>query len=110
MNREERIKRMYYGWDEEKEIIRELQKCQRNWDYSKTIHQEIIDYLLWTAQNTPSKQHEGYYDLYWSADRKVLEELSKYTWGTTHTRNPPSNYRNSQMNANLYILWVLTNP
>ena len=58
MNREERIKRMYYGWDEEKEIIRELQKCQRNWDYSKTIHQEIIDYLLWTAQNTPSKQHE----------------------------------------------------
>ena len=30
MNREERIKRMYYGWDEEKEIIRELQKCQRN--------------------------------------------------------------------------------
>ena len=110
MNREERIKRMYYGWDEEKEIIRELQKCQRNWDYSKTIHQEIIDYLLWTAQNTPSKQHEGYYDLYWSADRKVLDELSKYTWGTTHTRNPPSNYRNSQMNANLYILWVGKEP
>ena len=110
MNREERIKRMYYGWDEEKEIILELQKCQRNWDYSKTIHQEIIDYLLWTAQQAPSKQHEGYYDLYWSADRKVLEELSKYTWGTTHTRNPPANYRNSQMNANLYILWVGKEP
>ena len=47
---------------------------------------ELIDYLLWTAQNSPSKQHEGYYDLYWSADRKVLDELSKYT-RTTHTRN-----------------------
>ena len=41
---------------------------------------------------------------------KVLEELSKYTWVTTHTRNPPANYRNSQMNANLYILWVGKEP
>ena len=48
--------------------------------------------------------------MYWSADRKVLEELSKYTWGTTHTRNPPANWRNSQMNANLYILWVGKEP
>ena len=111
MNREERIKIMFYGWDEEKDIIREIQKCQRNWDLTKPpIHQELIDYLLWTAQNSPSKQHEGYYDLYWSADRKVLNELSKYTWGTTHTRNPPANWRNSQMNANLYILWVAKEP
>ena len=111
MNREERIKRMFYGWDEEKDIIREIQKCQRNWDLTKPpIHKELIDYLLWTAQNSPSKQHEGYYDLYWSADRKVLNELSKYTWGTTHTRNPPANWRNSQMNANLYILWVAKEP
>ena len=111
MNREERIKRMFYGWDEEKDIIREIQKCLRNWDLTKPpIHQELIDYLLWTAQNSPSKQHEGYYDLYWSADRKVLDELSKYTWGTTHTRNPPANWRNSQMNANLYILWVAKEP
>ena len=111
MNREERIKRMFYGWDEEKDIIREIQKCQRNWDLTKPpIHQELIDYLLWTAQNSPSKQHEGYYDFYWSADRKVLDELSKYTWGTTHTRNPPANWRNSQMNANLYILWVAKEP
>ena len=111
MNREERIKRMFYGWDEEKDIIREIQKCQRNWDLTKPpIHQELIDYLLWTAQNSPSKQPEGYYDLYWSAERKVLYELSKYTWGTTHTRNPPANWRNSQMNANLYILWVAKEP
>ncbi len=111
MDRETRIKNMFYGWDEEKDIIRELQKCQRNWDYSKEpIHQVLIDYLLWTAQNSPSKQHEGYYDLYWSADRKVLQELSRYTWGTTHSTNPPSNWRNSQMNANLYILWVAKEP
>ena len=110
MNREERIKHMFYGWDEEKEILREIQQCQRNWDHKHQPHQEAIDYLLWTANNSPSKQHEGYFDLYWRADRKVLDELSKYTWGTTHSRTPPSTWRNSQMNANLYILWVAKEP
>ena len=110
MNREERIKHMFYGWDEEKEILREIQQCQRNWDHSHEMHQEVVDYLLWTADNSPSKQHEGYFDLYWTADRKVLDELSDYTWGTTHSRNPPSTWRNSQMNANLYILWVAKEP
>ena len=110
MNREERIKHMFYGWDEEKEILREIQQCQRNWDHKHQPHQEAIDYLLWTANNSPSKQHEGYFDLYWTADRKVLDELSKYTWGTTHSRTPPSTWRNSQMNANLYILWVAKDP
>ena len=110
MNREERIKHMFYGWDEEKEILREIQQCQRNWDHKHQPHQEAIDYLLWTANNSPSKQHEGYFDLYWTADRKVLYELSKYTWGTTHSRTPPSTWRNSQMNANLYILWVAKEP
>ena len=110
MNREERIKHMFYGWDEEKEILREIQQCQRNWDHKHQPHQEAIDYLLWTANNSPSKQHEGYFDLYWTADRKVLDELSKYTWGTTHSRTPPSTWRNSQMNANLYILLVAKEP
>ena len=71
---------------------------------------EVIDYLLWIAKNSPSKQHEAYYDVYWTADRKVLDELSKYTWGCTHSRNPPSTWRNSQMNANLYILFVAKEP
>jgi len=108
--RQERIKYMFYGWDEEMSIIREIQKCQRNWDYSKEVHPEIIDYLLWHAENAPSKQWEAYYDVYWCADRKVLEELSQYTWGTTHNRNPPSTWKNSQMNANLYILFVAKEP
>ena len=58
MNREERIKHMYYALDEEKEILREIQQCQRNWDHSHQMHQDIVDYLLWTADNSPSKQHE----------------------------------------------------
>ncbi len=81
MNRETRIKHMFYGWDNEMDIIRDIQKCQRNWNHSRQIHPEVVDYLLWIAQNSPSKQHEAYYDVYWSADRKVLSELSEYTLG-----------------------------
>ena len=110
ITREIRIKRMYYHWDEEMEIIRNMQKCQRNWDYSREIHQVVIDYLLWHAENAPSKQHEAYYDVYWTADRNVITECSKYTWGTTHSRNPPSTWRNTQANSNLYILFVAKEP
>ena len=109
-NRETKIKRMFYNWDHEMEIIRKMQQCQRNWDYSQQIHPELIDYLLWHAENAPSKQHEAYYDVYWSADRKIIEEASKYTWGSTHSRNPPSTWRNTQANANMYMLFVAKQP
>ena len=109
-SRETTIKRMFYNWDNEMEIIQKMQKCQRNWDYSRSVHPEEIDYLLWHAENAPSKQHEGYYDVYWTADRKVIEEASKYTWGSTHSRNPPSTWRNTQANANMYMLFVGKEP
>ena len=110
MYRETKKKHNFYAQDCEREIIKNMQKCQRNWDYSKRIHPEYIDYLLWHAENAPSKQHEGYYDVYWTADRKVIEECTKYTWGSTHSKNPPSTWRNSQANANLYILFVAKEP
>jgi len=94
----------------EKTIITQMQKCQRNWDYSKNISEDIIDYLLWIVQNSPSKQHEAYYDIYWTADRKVIEECSKYTWGNTFSRNPPACRRNSQANANMYMVFVAKEP
>ena len=109
-SRETNIKHMFYNWDHEMEIIRNMQKCQRNWDYSKSIMSEAIDYLLWHAENAPSKQHEAYYDVYWTADREIIEECSKYTWGSTHSRNPPSTWRNTQANANMYMLFVAKEP
>ena len=106
---------LYYDWDSEREILNNIQKCQRNWDYSKfniknQVHREYVDELLWVAQNTPTKQHEGYFDIYWTADRNLIQEMSKYTWGNTHRREPPSNWRNSQSNASVYILWIAKEP
>ena len=116
--REERAKRilgMFYDWDKEREVLSKIQKCQRNWDYSKfdmkhPTYREMVEELLYIAENSPSKQHEGYYDIYWTADRKVIQELSRYTWGNTHRREPPSNWRNSQANANIYIIYVAKEP
>lgn len=39
-NRETKIKHMFYSWDDEMEMVRKMQKCQRNWDYSRVINQE----------------------------------------------------------------------
>ena len=116
MDREDQIKHMFYDWDNERKVMLDIQKCQRNWDHNKwyKIHEqlrnEIIDELLWVATNAPSKQHEGYYDVYYAADRNVIQEISRYTWGYTHRRNPPATWRNSQANASLYILFVAKEP
>ena len=114
MDIEDKIKHMFYDWDGERKILNKIQKCQRNWDYDKWNEREIspvmLDELLYIAQNSPSKQHEGYYDIYYSDDRNVIEEMSKYTWGYTHRREPPATWRNSQSNASAYILWVAKEP
>jgi len=116
MDIEDKIKNMFYDWDNEKTIFQQMQKCQRNWDYEKfdvekkPVLKECIKQLLWVATNSPSKQHEGYYDVYWTADRKVIQEISRYTWGYTHRRVPPATWRNSQANASVYFLWVAKEP
>lgn len=97
-------------WEQEQEIILSTQRCQRNWDYSKKIPNNIVNELVWIAQNAPSKQHEAYYDMYYTTDRTVIEELYQSTWGHTQTQNPPSNARNSQMNANMYMVFVCKQP
>ena len=66
---------------------------------------QFIDDLSELTSESLTK-HEKEINPWLNHSRKVLEELYKYTWGSTHTRNPPANWRNSQMNANLYILWV----
>ena len=116
MDVENKIMHMFYEWDKEREIYNKIQKCQRNWDYEKwnnlnpLLIDDIVNELLWIATNSPTKQHEGYFDVYYTADRKVIQEISRYTWGYTHRRNPPANWRNSQSNASLYMIWVAKEP
>ena len=111
-----KIMNMFYDWTKEHDIMLQIQKCQRNWDYEKfdiinpMTKGEMITELLWVAENSPAKQHEGYYDLYYTADRKVISEIYKYTWGNTARRDPPATWRNAQANASVYMLWVAKEP
>ena len=105
-----------YDWDSEHEVLDTMKKCQRNYHYkkfdelNKNFKELMIKELLYVAENSPSKQYESHYDIYWTADRKVIEEISKYTWGNTHRRHPPSTWRNTQSNASIYIMWVAKEP
>ena len=113
---ETKIMHMFYNWDDERKIMNNMQACQRNWDHEKweklnpLLVTEIVNELVWTATNSPTKQHEGYFDVYYTADRETIQEISRYTWGYTHRRNPPSTWRNSQANASIYIVWVAKEP
>ena len=113
---EDDIKHMFYDWDGERKIMLDIQKCQRNWDHDKwfeieeELRTQMINELLWVATNAPSKQHEAYYDIHYSTDRKVIEELYKWSWGYTHSGKPPAAWRNPQMNANLFMLFVMKHP
>jgi len=112
MNLEQRLRWKYkrYQFDEEQEVILKMKKCQRNWDYSKTIPEDIVNQLLWIATNAPSKQFEAFYDVYYTTDRNVIEDLYRYAWGNTQARTPTSCIRNSAMNANMYMLFVCKQP
>ena len=116
MDVENKIMHMFYEWDKERETYNKIQKCQRNWDYEKwnklnpLLVDDIVNELLWIATNSPTKQHEGYFDVYYTADRKVIQDISRYTWGYTHRREPPANWRNSQSKASIYMVWVAKEP
>ena len=106
----EKDKLMRYDWETEMDIIRSMQKCQRKYDLGRKVKPVVMEYLCWVAQNAPSKQYEAYYDVHWSTNRGVISDLYKWTWGSTAGRNPPSCFRNTQMNANAYMCFVMKQP
>lgn len=109
-DRELRIKHIMYSWNEEQTVMRKMQQCQRNYNLSYKMMDEAADYLLWVAQNVPSKQYEAYFDVYYTTDRATIDYLYQFSWGSTHSRTPPSCWRNSQMNANMYMIFVCKTP
>ena len=107
---EDRIRHLLYGWDDERRIMENMQECQRNWNLDHEVSKDAVNYLTWIAKNAPSKQHEAYYDVYYTTDRETIEYLYQCSWGSTHRKNPPAMWRNSQMNANFYMFFVCKQP
>lgn len=101
----------------DKNHLKTIQKCQRHWDKNFVIPEEHIEEFIFIAQNTPSKQHEAYYDLYVITEKELIEDLLEHTWGFTtrisekiSREEVPAVNRNPQMGASLYMLWVTKQP
>ena len=98
--------------DNQQRYVNIIQKCQRNWtDY--TIPTEHIEHFIYLASNSPTKQHEAYFNFYVVTNKTILNNLVEHTWGFTSTINNktgptevPCIQRNPQVGASAYFLWT----
>jgi hypothetical protein len=103
--------------DKQKKFVETIKKCQRNWDKDYTIPANHIEHFIYLATNSPTKQHEAYFNLYVISNKNLLNELYEHTWGftlpvnnDTPTSEVPCCARNPQMNASVYFLWTIKQP
>jgi len=79
------------------------ERCQRNWDLSKTIPEEEIELLKTVIRNSPSKQNEEFYSVMFITDRDTIEKIYQTT---TYDGKQRSDYnKNPQVLANLLIVF-----
>lgn len=91
-----------------KAIIRS-QHCQRNWDLSREMPKEDLDLMVTAATQCPSKQNIAYYKTHFITNRQVIEEIHSHTDGFTYNRNPVQTTTNTQVLANLLIVFEKNN-
>ena len=60
--------------DDIKKAVIRSQHCQRNFDLDKTMPQEDVDLLVYSAANCPSKQNIAFYNLHVITDQKIIEK------------------------------------
>ena len=59
---ETKIMHMFYDWDNERKVMLDMQRCQRNWDLNKQIPKEDLDTIIYAIANAPSKQNLQYFN------------------------------------------------
>lgn len=85
--------------------INKSQHCQRNWNLGKVIPQEHLDLLVTAVTKCPSKQNIAFYRVHFVTDRDLIEKIHAQTDGFTVTYDPPVNTTNSQVLANLLVVF-----
>ena len=90
--------------------------AQRNWDHNFVMPEEHIDCLVQTVINSPTKQNETHYKVYYTTDSKLIYNIYYNTNHFTVVNSSeftndsgitPDDYnvRNSQCNANLLVIF-----
>lgn len=99
------------------DVIQSFQHCQRNWDHSKVVDDETIDFLLEAGYNVPTKQNLNSFKIVCIKDR---DEILKWASVARNEDETISNVgvetielmkqgklQNPQTNANLLYLFFV---
>lgn len=90
--------------------VKQSRKAQRNWDHSKTLPKQTVEFLVDVAVNAPSKQDEVFFNLYVVTNRDLIHELyMDHSWGFNNGYD--INYRNPQVDGHaLFVFARNPNP
>lgn len=84
--------------------IHKSQRCQRNYDLSKTVPEEHIEVFKIAATQCPSKQNVAHYKVHFITDRETISKIHEFT-PTEKVHDLSIKTTNSQVNANLLIVF-----
>lgn len=90
-----------------KTAVEGAQRCQRNWDLTKTIPQEHIDLLLKVATTSPTKQNKEWYQLVYTTDRNIIEKLYSIAYEPRDSEYEQK--LNTQVRAHMVMIWLHCN-
>jgi nitroreductase len=85
--------------------IHRSQHTQRNWDLSKQIPQDDIDLIVTSVTQCPSKQNVAHYRVHAITNRDLIEKIHDNTRGFTTNLVPYKAETNSQVLANLLLVF-----
>jgi nitroreductase len=91
--------------DNIEKAIHRSQHCQRNWDLSKEIPQDDLDLILTSVTQCPSKQNIAHYKVHAITNRDIIEAIHSHTVGFAVTYTPYVAETNSQVLANLLLVF-----
>jgi len=81
-------------------------RCQRSWDYSKSVEKKDIIALADIATTMPSKQAREYFSLIVSTDQQLNREIKQYATDPDADFHPL--WQNNQVSAPLLFIWIDT--
>ena len=94
-----------------KDIIEQSQRCQRNWDLTKSIKDEDMDLFKTAVSQCPSKQQRIWYNVVFIKNRKIIEDIynntARFNYPYKDWPDKNGNYgkTNSQTLANLLVVF-----
>lgn len=86
------------------------QRCQRNWDLTKSIPADTLNMLKQIVINAPTKQNEDYYSVIFITDRNKIEEIYNHTTFSTAVGLSSELSKNPQVLANLLVAFCSKSP